>query len=152
MLKAVHRVNKIFILPSESETDGFTLLASGNTFTSGWTNVHLVPCKSKFNAEEGEYEFNMVATAPDCDSLPITAAISAEYVFSSGAKNLKSIKVYAESNSITSVVFQASGSLKESNLERHQFVKAMKSLAYSLSTGILPRSADKKTVENIRAV
>jgi hypothetical protein len=134
-MQQVHRINNIFLLPSENESEGFSLHVYGNTYTNGWSNMQLVPLFSERNAD-GIYEFSFVAIEPQSQPLPVTTAISASYIFSGSIENLKQVRVFAESNMMEASLEPLP--VKAEARRKHQLFHAMKSLAYSIATGILP--------------
>ncbi|MFL5754046.1 MAG: hypothetical protein ACJ76F_11610 [Bacteroidia bacterium] len=129
MQQPVHRLKHIYILPEEQ---GISVLVCGNTYTNGWTEVQLVPKFQERGLKKGIYEFELVATAPKDQPLPVTTEVIASYTLSTDLPP-KKIRVYSESNCMDAVVHVPAAHTKEIPALYTLF----KSIAHSFTSGNL---------------
>jgi len=72
--------------------------ASGTVTSSGWKNSRLVPHSCDQPPPDGIYDFDFVAEAPSCISLPVLMPIEATYKLESIPDKLKGIRIHAENS------------------------------------------------------
>ena len=101
----VYSVDSVSVSRSGPPSYDVTLTATGQTRTDGWTGLRLSP--RGFNDVTGEYLFELRGDSPEGVGASVITPMTATFKIIGGPMNLKSIKVRAETNSITQTTFSA---------------------------------------------
>jgi len=95
----IYSVNDVELAILKSDPPQLSISAKGETRTGGWTNPELVEIIYVTPPADGIYEYEFVATPPDGPSTTALTPIEAETVRHSIPKELKGVRVKAETNS-----------------------------------------------------
>ena len=99
----VYSVDSVSVARSAGSGNRVTLTATGQTRTDGWTDLRLSP--RGFNDFTGEYLFELRGDSPQGIGKSVMTPITATFTIIGGPMNLKSVKVRAETNTITQTTF-----------------------------------------------
>ncbi len=102
--REVYSIKEINLSILESFPPQLHISALGTVTTSGWTNGALIPRLYITPPANGIYEFDFEATPPKNISLQVLMPISASYIMPDIPLNLKGVKVYTKTNSMTAEI------------------------------------------------
>lgn len=105
MTKKVLQVLEIELSIQKTNPPILVIKTNGEVNTGGWSHGRLVPFIYIMPPQDGIYEFDFVAESPDGMVPQVISPIEAEpYFWSNYPSELKGVKVYASSNSLTEKV------------------------------------------------
>ena len=94
------------ICPQENPSNGETwlIVAEGEVVSEGWTNPRLLPYTFVQSPEDGIWDFDFAADAPDGNVPQVITSIRAEYLMRGVTEGSKGVRVHASANIIECVI------------------------------------------------